>query len=42
MTLVLWRALDEPRVPNNLRWGFRAANLALTCEPISSSVYFLL
>ena len=32
MTLVLWRALDEPHVPNNLRWGFRAANLALTCE----------
>lgn len=33
MTIVLWKVLDDPAVPPTLRWGFRAANVALDCEP---------
>lgn len=29
MTYVLWHLLDNPRMSPSLRWGFRAANIAL-------------
>lgn len=38
MTYVLWHLLDNPRMSPSLRWGFRAANIALNGELTASSL----
>ena len=37
MTYVLWKLLDDPKVAPSLRWGFRAANIALNRSSIARS-----
>lgn len=38
MTFVLWRLLDDPRINPALRWGFRAANIALNGQLIARCI----
>jgi len=39
MTYVLWHLLDNPRMSPSLRWGFRAANIALNGAPTTPRLF---
>ena len=36
-TIVLWKLLDDPRIGDTFRWGFRLANIALNRSSLLSS-----